>query len=80
MTFLFWVDSLGIRDVAKRREHGAPGMRESAPATWDMIPGTFRLGLPAELRRSPARADIIQSMTDRSGGSAAASDLGETLS
>ena len=51
-----------IRNLARRLEHDAPGVRDSILEGLDEILTVNRLGLPAELRRSLACTNIIENM------------------
>jgi putative transposase len=51
-----------IRNLARRLEHDAPGVRDSILEELDEILTVNRLGLPAELRRSLACTNIIENM------------------
>ena len=51
-----------IRNLARRLEHDAPGVRDSILEGLDEILTVNRLGLPADLRRSLACTNIIENM------------------
>ena len=51
-----------IRNLARRLDHDAPGVRDSILEGLDEILTVNRLGLPAELRRSLACTNIIENM------------------
>ncbi len=51
-----------IRNLTRRLEHDAPGVRDSILEGLDEILTVNRLGLPAELRRSLACTNIIENM------------------
>jgi putative transposase len=51
-----------IRNLARRLEHDAPGVRDSILEGFDEILAVNRLALPAELRRSLACTNIIENM------------------
>ena len=51
-----------IRNLGRRLEHDAPGVRDSILEGLDEILTVNRLGLPAELRRSLACTNIIENM------------------
>jgi len=50
------------RNLARRMEGGYPGVSRSLLEGLDEILTVVRLGLPSELRRSPARTNIIENM------------------
>ena len=51
-----------LRNLARRLDHGAPGVSGSILEGLDEILTVSRLGLPAELRRSLACTNIIENM------------------
>jgi len=53
---------INSRNLARRLEHDAPGVRDSILEGLDEILTVNRLGLPAELRRSLACTNIIENM------------------